>query len=125
VARKPSLSATGRRGGRSAPRRFATVGRFCTLTVPKAQKKANALLGKVANGEDPGGDIQKKRREMTMKQAVDFYEEHGCFIQGIHQGEPMKARTKAYTVARLRHHVIPLLGHKHASEITPGTSRNS
>jgi integrase len=108
-------------GGRSAPRRFVTVGRFGTLTVPQARKKANALLGKVANGEDPGGDIQRKRREMTMKQVVDFYEEHGCFIQrGIHQGKPMKERTKAYTLARLRHHVVPLLGNRRASEITPG-----
>jgi integrase len=108
-------------GGRSAPRRLVTVGRFGTLTVPQARKKANALLGQVANGADPGGEIQKKRREMTIKQVIDFYEEHGCHIQrGMHQGKPMKARTKAYTIARLRHHVIPLLGHKRATEVTSG-----
>src|SRR4051812_3721275 len=32
----------------------------------------------------------------------------------------MKARTRAYTLARLRHHVIPLLGHKRVSEIKAG-----
>jgi integrase len=32
----------------------------------------------------------------------------------------MKARTKSYTMARLRHHVVPLLGHRRASEINAG-----
>ena len=32
----------------------------------------------------------------------------------------MKPRTKEYTVARLRHHVVPLLGHKRVSEINAG-----
>lgn len=32
----------------------------------------------------------------------------------------MKATTKAYTLARLRHHVIPILGKKRAKEITEG-----
>ena len=40
--------------------------------------------------------------------------------RGVRQGEPMKARTKAYTVARLRHHVVPLLGHKRVTEVGPG-----
>jgi integrase len=31
----------------------------------------------------------------------------------------MKDRTKAYTIARLRHHVLPLLGNKRISEIGP------
>lgn len=40
--------------------------------------------------------------------------------RGIRQGEPMKPMTKAYTMARLRHHVVPLLGKRRASEITEG-----
>jgi integrase len=108
-------------GGRLAPRRLVTVGRFGTLTVAEARKKARALLGAVANGADPGNEIRKRRREMTVKQLIDFYEKDGCFIQrGIHQGQPMKPRTKAYTIARLRHHAVPLLGNKRASDLTPG-----
>ena len=58
---------------------------------------------------------------MTVGGLVDLYEEEGCYIQrGIRQGEAMKPRTKAYTIARLRHHVIPLLGHKRVSEIGAG-----
>jgi integrase len=56
-----------------------------------------------------------------MSTLIDLYDAEGCFVQrGIRQGEPMKARTRAYTLARLRHHVIPLLGHKRVSEIDAG-----
>ncbi len=108
-------------GGRSAPRRFMTVARFGTLTAEQARKKAKALLGVAASGGDPAGKVQEKRREKTMKQLLDFYEEHGCFIQrGIYKGKPMKPLTKQYTMARLRNHVEPLLGHRRASEVTSG-----
>lgn len=108
-------------GGRSAPRRFVTVGRFGALTAEEARKQAKTLLGAAAKGDDPAGDRKKKRREMTMTTLIDLYADEGCFIQrGMHQGEPMKERTKAYTLARLRHHVAPLLGHKRISEIGTG-----
>ena len=108
-------------GGRSAPRRFLTVGRFGTLTVEQARKKAKTLLGAAASGEDPAGDVQEKRREKTVRELLDFYEEHGCFIQrGIHKGKPMKSLTKQYTMARLRNHFEVLLGHRRASEINSG-----
>jgi integrase len=56
-----------------------------------------------------------------MAALIDLYEEKGCIIQrGKRQGEPMKLRTKAYTLARLRHHVLPLLGHRRASELNAG-----
>jgi len=108
-------------GGRSAPRRFMTVARFGTLTVEEARKKAKILLGAAASGGDPAGEVQEKRREKTIRELLDFYEEHGCFIQrGLHKGKPMKPLTKKYTMGRLRNHVEPLLGHRRASEITAG-----
>lgn len=107
-------------GGRSAPRRFLTIGRFGALTVEEARKQAKKLLGAAARGEDPAGDRRTKRHELTVSALVDLYEAEGCFVQrGVRQGEPMKPRTKAYTVARLRHHVVPLLGHKRTSEVGP------
>jgi integrase len=105
-------------GGRTAPRRFVTIGRFGTLTVDQARKQARMLLGAAAKGDDPALERQARRREMTMSALIDLYEAEGCFVQrGIRHGEPMKARTRAYTLARLGHHVIPLLGHKRVSEI--------
>ncbi|WP_254602970.1 hypothetical protein [Sphingomonas bacterium] len=58
---------------------------------------------------------------MKMAALVDLYEREGCYIQrGKRQGFPMKERTKAYTIARLRHHVVPLLGCRVAGEVTAG-----
>ncbi len=108
-------------GGRSAPRRFMTVGRFGPLTVDEARRQARLLLASAVAGNDPAGVRQRKRREMTVTKLVDLYESEGCFVQrGIRQGEPMKARTKAYTLGRLKHHVVPLLGHKRLTEVGAG-----
>lgn len=106
-------------GGRKAPRRFMTIGRFGNLTVEEARKKAKVLLGAAANGDDPAGERQARRREMLVSELVDHYEDEGCFIQrGIHQGRPMKPLTKKCTLARLRNHVVPLLGRKRVSEVS-------
>ncbi len=108
-------------GGRSAPQRIQTVGRFGTLTAEEARRKAKVILGSVAAGADPAGDLAARRREMTMAALIDFYETHGCVVQrGMRIGEPMKPLTKAYTLARLRHHVVPLLGNRRAKDVSSG-----
>ena len=108
-------------GGRTATQRVVTIGRFGTVTADQARKQAKKILGGAAVGDDPAAEIQAKRREMKMSALIDLYEEKGCVIQrGKRQGEPMKVRTKTYTLARLRHHVVPLLGHRRASEINAG-----
>lgn len=108
-------------GGRNAPQRIQTIGRYGTLTPEEARKKAKAVLGSVAAGADPQGDLSARRREMNMAALIDFYEEHGCVVQrGKRIGEPMKPLTKAYTLARLRHHVVPLLGNRRAKDVTSG-----
>jgi len=108
-------------GGRSAPRRFVTIGRYGALSVDEARTQAKAVLGAVAKGDDPAGERGKRRREMTVSALIELYEKEGCIVQrGIRQGTPMKERTKAYTLARLRHHVVPLLGRKRVSEVDAG-----
>lgn len=108
-------------GGRSAKQHWLVIGRFGTLTPDQARKIAKATLGSVAAGADPASELQAKRRELTITALIDLYEKEGCVIQrGKRQGEPMKPKTKAYTLARLRHHVVPLLGTRRAPEITPG-----
>lgn len=58
---------------------------------------------------------------MKVAELIDLYEAEGCVVQrGLRQGEAMKPDTKAYTLARLRHHVVPLMGTRRASEITEG-----
>jgi integrase len=108
-------------GGRSAKQRWLVIGRFGPLTPDQARKIAKSKLGSVAAGADPANELQAKRRELTMAALIDLYATEGCVIQrGKRQGEPMKPKTKAYTLARLRHHVVPLLGTRRAPEINPG-----
>jgi len=105
-------------GGRNASRRYVTIGRYGALTVEQARKKAQQILAAVTMGHDPSDQRNALRAEMRMSGLIDLYEEEGCYIQrGIRQGEPMKERTKVYTIARLRHHVVPLLGTKRVSEV--------
>lgn len=105
-------------GGRNAPRRFMAVGRYGTLTADQARKKAKELLAAATVGIDPANKRKTKRAEMKMRDLIDRYEAEGCYIQrGERQGVPMKPLTKKYTIARLRHHVVPLLGHKRVTEV--------
>ncbi|RJF93330.1 site-specific integrase [Sphingomonas cavernae] len=108
-------------GGRTAVARWYTIGTFPEISASDARKAAEIALARVRLGEDPGGERIIKRAEMTLAQAIDFYEQEGCFVQrGIRQGEPMKPMTKAYTLARLRHHVVRLLGKRRVTEIDEG-----
>lgn len=108
-------------GGRTAAQRFVTIGRFGPLTPELARKQAKTILGSVAQGADPADVRRTKRLEMRVSGLIDLYEEEGCFIQrGKRQGDPMKPLTKQFTIGRLRHHVVPLLGHRRVTEITPG-----
>jgi hypothetical protein len=56
--------------GRSAPRRFITIGRFGTLTVDQA-RRAKSLLGAPAVGEDPAAERNAERREQTVSALAD------------------------------------------------------
>jgi integrase len=105
-------------GGRAAPQRKVTIGRFGVITLEQARKRAQEVLANVTLGVDPATVLKAKRREMTVRSLIDFYEARGCVIQrGKRQGEPMKERTKKLTLARLRNHVVPLLGTRRLSSI--------
>jgi len=108
-------------GGRAAPKRHMTIGRFGTLTVEMARRQAKQLLAQAMVGEDPARARNDKREEMRINDLIDLYEKEGCYIQrGKRQGAPMKPLTKQYTMARLRHHVVPLLGQRRVSEVNAG-----
>jgi integrase len=105
-------------GGRTAKRRTYTIGRYGPLTVDQGRKQAKAVLGAVANGEDPGAKRVAKRGEMLMSELRALYEESGCVIQrGKKIGQPMQPLTKQYTLARIDHHIVPLLGRKRLGDV--------
>jgi integrase len=107
-------------GGRKAVRRNMTIGTYGALTPEKARGEAKKILGQTANGQDPADVRNARRREMTVAELLDLYEQKGCVIQrGFRQGQPMKTMTKRQTLKRLRNHVIPLLGRKRISDVRP------
>ena len=101
--------------------RMMTIARVGTLTLDECRDEARKLLGAVARGEDPAGDKQENRRAMLVRDLLDLYEAEGLVVQrGLRMGEAMKPMTAAYTLARLRHHVAPLLGSRQVKELTSG-----
>ena len=99
--------------------RMMTIARVGTLTLDESRDEARKLLGAVARGEDPAGDKQENRRAMLVRDLLDLYEGEGLVVQrGLRMGEPMKPMTARYTMARLRHHVAPLLGNRQVKEVT-------
>lgn len=107
-------------GGRDTPKKRMTLAAVGVLTPDEARARAKATLADIARGEDPVAEKIAKRREMTIAELIDLYEQEGCVVlRGVRIGQPMKARNKAYTISGLNHHVRPLLGKKRVSEITP------
>jgi len=104
-------------GGRGVSKRRMALGSSTSVTPDEARKKAKDVLAAVANKEDPAKDRSERRKELKVSDLIDLYEKEGCYIlRGKRLGEPMKPNTKAYTLARLRHHALPLLGKLRISE---------
>ena len=60
-------------GGRHAPNRRLVVGRFGRMTVDQARRQAQALLGRVAAGEDPSRERKAARGLPTPREAFEEY----------------------------------------------------
>src|SRR4051794_819399 len=64
-------------GGRTAPKRFISIGRYGMLTPDEARRKARELLGAAARGEDPAAERSRQREAASVSQvAVAFMAEH-------------------------------------------------
>ncbi|MEO4043633.1 site-specific integrase [Hoeflea sp. CAU 1731] len=108
-------------GGRGVKMRRIALGSNKALTPEQARDKAKAILADVAKGGDPAKDRAAKRKELTVAQLIGLYEEEGCYVlRGIRQGQPMKPTTKAYTLARLRNHVVPIIGDLRITNVAEG-----
>jgi len=60
-------------GGRFSPNRRLVVGRFGRMTVDQARRRAQALLGRVAAGEDPAAKRAEARGLPTLGEAFEEY----------------------------------------------------
>ncbi len=104
--------------GRKGRKERITISTFGKITPEEARKIARQHSAEVALGNDPAARKQAVSKAMTIAALVDLYDREGCFVQrGTRIGEPMKPQTKLNTMARLRHHVLPLLGRLRVSEV--------
>jgi integrase len=98
-----------RGGGRRAPKRFVTIGRYGPLTPDQARNEARALLGSVARGKDPA---QEARSEAS-KAANTFQATAERYLQ--REGKNLRtADWRKKVLARL---VYPKLGSRPIGEI--------
>lgn len=107
--------------GRGAAKKTVTICPVGKLTPDQAREHAKLVLADAVKGQDPAAAKAAKRREMTVAALVELYSEEGLVRQrGQRMGEPMKERTARYTLNRLKHHVVPLLGSRKVSQVGPG-----
>lgn len=106
-------------GGRRINKRRMKVGRLGELTPDEARKQARLMLAEVCKGEDPLAERQTRRRELKVQELIDQWDKDNP--PGRRSGLPLNPRTKTYMLARLRHHIVPLIGSKRVSEVTVGT----
>jgi integrase len=99
-------------GGRTAPKRRVTLGRYGALTTDEAQDLAKGTLGQVAAGKDPASERAKARAELTVSDVCDLYLREGC--------EAKKPSTLVTDRGRIERHIKPLLGRKRISEVSRG-----
>lgn len=99
-------------GGRTGQTRRYTVGRYGVMTVEEARLDARAILLSAAQGHDPAGKRHAKRRETTMAELVTHFAKEGT--------DHLKERNRRYMLARINHHIVPLLGRRKISEIRIG-----
>ena len=60
-------------GGRYSPNRRLVIGRYGRITAEQARRKAQALLGRVAAGEDPAVERAQARGLPTLGEAFEEY----------------------------------------------------
>jgi integrase len=101
--------------GRAAPRRRFTLGRYGPLTVEQARASAKRALGQVAQGQDPADERTTTRRGQTVAGLGESY---------LSDVAIRRKRTTATEYRRLwTKHVVPYLGTKKVSAVTPADVR--
>lgn len=86
-----------------------TIGRYPTITVEQARKKALSLLSAVNDGEDPAQEKKDKRKGLSVRELGSIYIER--------HAKPRKRSWKE-DQRRLDKFVTPALGSKAIAEIT-------
>lgn len=97
-------------GGRNAPKRFLTIGRYGKLTPDQARTEARKVISAGELGLDPAAERLQKRKEIKIADLCDLYLEMGV--------ETKKPLTVKGDRGRINGHIKPLIGMKRVSEVT-------
>lgn len=104
-------------GGRNAPKRYFTIGRFPLLSPEEARRDARRILGAVAQGQDPADRRRAERTDMTVAALCDLYMEEAPRLP-TRFGRPKGADTLKFDKGRIERHIKPLLGKRRVGAIT-------
>jgi len=96
--------------GRGALRREYTVARHGEMTPEEARQEAAKVLSRVRLGEDPQNKRQRARVEMDVASLCEWYLRDGVALK--------KASTLVSDRARIKAHILPLLGSRPVSAVT-------
>ena len=97
-------------GGRTAPKRFMSLGRLGAVTPDVARQNARKLLGAAASGKDPAADKKRQRGMLTVGALAErFLAEH------------IEPKRKPTTAALYRHalraYLVQELGRRSANDV--------
>lgn len=102
--------------GRS--RRF-TIGLHGVWTPELARKEAKALLGRIAQGENPAEEKQLDHKSMTVKELCDLYLKD--LDAGLILGKGGRTKRPGTIVSdkgRIHRHIVPLIGTRRVKDLT-------
>lgn len=103
-------------GGRRVDKKRMALARVGEVTPDQARGLARDKASDVRRGLDPLADRQSKRQQIKVHELIDQWDAASPISKRT--GRPMGGLTKPYTLARLRNHVVPLLGNKRVIDIT-------
>jgi integrase len=104
-------------GGRNAPKRFYTIGRFPTLSAEDARREARKILADAVRGEDPAGARNAARRDLTVAELCDLYMREAPHLP-TRFGVPKSPETLRFDQGRIDSHIKPLLGRRRVGDVT-------
>jgi integrase len=109
-----------RSGGRS--RRY-TIGLHGIWTPETARQQAKALLGRIAQGDDPTEARKLNHEAMSIRELCNRYVrdlEAGVILG--RRGTPKRPTTIATDISRINGHLIPLIGTRRVKDFTKADS---
>jgi integrase len=98
-------------GGRNATLRKPTIGKHGEITPDEARKIALSWAAKARAGEDPSGERQERRKELTVSELATRYLEQHASVR-------KKPRSVEEDEGNLSRHILPALGKIRISEVT-------